>query len=719
MEQRVRPNQTPVIEVDPEKCANCHACISVCPVKFCINGSGEYVDINHDLCIGCGSCLEACTHDARRWVDDSDAFFEALRNGEKMVAIVAPATAAGFPEDYLRLNGYLKRLGVAAFFDVSFGAELTVRSYVEHVRRNEPDMVIAQPCPAVVSYIETYQPELLPYLAPAHSPMAHTMIMVRQHFPAYQTHRFAVISPCLAKRREFDEIGLGDYNVTFRSLRQHLDSRDIRLSEYDEVPFEGPSAERAVVFPTPGGLMRTVTRDAPAVASSTRKVEGPATVYEYLASLPKAMEKGLQPLLVDCLNCELGCNVGPGTDNHGLPRDHVESLVERRRKDAESAYRQGPFGGLRWRKRVRRQVSRYWRPGLYDRAYTDRSDTFRIRIPGHDEKWSIYHSMLKYSEADLFNCSSCGYGSCETMATAIHNGLNRSENCHHYQHELIRREQLSTKDLFASLRDGIDTAEARLGGLLASLDLLNSQTREQVGALSQSSAAIEQMMQSIRTTSQGSIERRDSLAGLSKAAGQARGEMARTAAAISDIERSVAGIRELTDTIDDVAESTNLLSMNASIEAAHAGSAGSGFAVVAGEIRSLANTTKKRVMEIRNAGDHIAESVRASSDVTRAADTSIRGFATDAEEVGNGMLDFIHSMEQLSAGTGQISDALGHLQELSKQLTEVHATMTGDLQGLRDSFDAITRSSQETQQSIERLSRTANGSPESPARPGP
>jgi ferredoxin len=160
---------SPVIALDDEKCVNCHMCISVCPVKFCIDGSGEKVKINHDLCIGCGSCIVACEHEARSGIDDTDDFFAALSRKKAMIAIMAPAAAALFPGQLPRLNGWLKYMGVLGIFDVSFGAELTVASYLRHVEINKPRMVIAQPCPAIVSYIELFQPELLPCLAPADS----------------------------------------------------------------------------------------------------------------------------------------------------------------------------------------------------------------------------------------------------------------------------------------------------------------------------------------------------------------------------------------------------------------------------------------------------------------------------------------------------------------------------------------------------------------------
>ena len=95
----------PVINVDKDKCCNCHRCIAVCPVKLCNDGSGDYVTLNHDLCIGCGACIEACTHDARTGIDDSEEFFEAVKSGTPLVAIVAPAAAVNFKGRDLELNG--------------------------------------------------------------------------------------------------------------------------------------------------------------------------------------------------------------------------------------------------------------------------------------------------------------------------------------------------------------------------------------------------------------------------------------------------------------------------------------------------------------------------------------------------------------------------------------------------------------------------------------
>ena len=319
---------SPVIHVDEEKCVNCHKCISVCPVKICIDGSGEKVTINHNLCIGCGQCIPACTHKARAGLDDSEAFWKALKHKEKLVVIVAPALAAHYPQTLLRLNGYLEHLGVSACFDVSFGAELTVKSYLEHIKENNPPTVISQPCPAVVTYIQIYQPELLPYLAPADSPMVHTIKMIKEFFPEFRSHKVAVLSPCIAKRREFDETGLGDFNVTIENLNLKLKKEGVLLENFPEVDFRNPPAERAVLFSTPGGLKATVEREIKEGSVSIKKIEGHTSVYPYLKDLPSMLLQKANPLLVDCLNCEKGCNGGTGTGAVHWPHDLLESLVE-------------------------------------------------------------------------------------------------------------------------------------------------------------------------------------------------------------------------------------------------------------------------------------------------------------------------------------------------------------------------------------------------------
>jgi iron only hydrogenase large subunit-like protein len=526
-------NLSPVIEVDKNKCVNCHACISACPVKFCNNGSGDHISIDANICIGCGQCIEKCTHQARYGVDDFDQFFSEIQRRTQYVAVVAPAVAANFPHKYLNLNGWLKSLGVSAFFDVSFGAELTVKSYLEHVKQNHPKCVIAQPCPALVTYIQIYKPELMPYLAPADSPMMHTIKMIRRYFPQYQRHKIVVISPCFAKRREFDEVYPDALNVTYQSIDKHLRENHISLQAYPEVDFANPPAERAVLFSTPGGLLRTAAREVPGISENTRKIEGSHVIYNYLEHLIEMVRQGKTPLLIDCLNCEMGCNGGTATLTKNKPVDEVEHLIEERNRQMQRRYQENRKRLFKpTENRLKKNINDYWAPGLYGRRYEDLSGNNTLRTPDRQQLQEIYRSMYKFNDEDIYNCSSCGYGTCEKMATAIFNGLNKPENCHHFQAEEISKLKDESVERKKKVRDEF----------IQVVEQFQVKLKDMTSRINESAHVTERLNQILKA-------------------------------------------------INDISLQTKLLSLNASIEAAHAGDAGKGFAVVAHEVGGLAKRT--------------------------------------------------------------------------------------------------------------------------------
>ncbi len=544
----------PVITVDKDKCVNCHACISACPVKYCNDCSGSFVDINPNLCIGCGNCLDACSHGARIGIDDFSTFINRSENGYKFIAIVAPATAASFPGEYLKLNGWLATMGVEAFFDVSFGAELTVKSYINYIKKNNPATVIAQPCPAIVNYIQIYRPELIEYLSPCDSPMLHTVKMIHKYYPQYAQHKVIAVSPCYAKKREFHETGYDDkiYNVTIISLMDYLRDNQIILSEYDEIDFINPSAERAVVFSTPGGLLETAEREVPEIRNKTRKTEGVDTVYKYLDSLSESISLNSAPLLVDCLNCEMGCNGGTGTYNRKLNHDYLEKVVNARKEEMKNRYKAGVLS--KNRNSLKNNIQKHWDESDYNRSYLNLSGNIILNKPADADMKRVYASMYKHTDEDIYNCSACGYNRCENMAYAVYNGLNKPENCHYYKTQQIKIEH--------------DKAEKNLNLVNEALNEIEE---------SNLSSLVEKML----TFSQ---EQLDSLMKLS----EEMNNSIETAHKFMPIVKS----------ISDISLQTKLLAINASIEAAHAGNAGSGFSVVAEEVKKLAKITQDEVNKI-------------------------------------------------------------------------------------------------------------------------
>ncbi|MDR1479285.1 MAG: methyl-accepting chemotaxis protein [Planctomycetaceae bacterium] len=540
---------SPVVRVNESRCVNCNVCIRVCPVRYCNDGSnGHNIALNHDLCIGCGSCIRACSHGAREIIDDTDRFLADVQRGVKIIAIVAPAIAANFPEHYFQFNTWLRSVGVKAIFDVSFGAELTVKSYLEYVKERNPELVIAQPCPAIVTYIQIYRPELIPYLAPAQSPMLHTIQMIREYYKQFADHKIVVISPCIAKKREFEETQLGDYNVTMAKLDDYFREQQIDLSRFEATDYDNPAAERAVLFSTPGGLMRTAMREVTGIEENIRKIEGPG-VYHYLDHLDASRKAKTNPLLIDCLNCEMGCNAGTGTkharNDSPLAQDELESLVEQRSKALRDLYfdEQKKHPSEDSYEILHQQIDAYWKPTIYNRRYLNLKENNIIQRPTQPQREQIYaHTLLKKDEKDILDCGACGYHSCAEMAIALHNGLSRSELCFHKQQNELK----------------ISEEGAR------------KQSEKQEKFTEAFFREIEGMVKQVNET----------------------------ARLMREINDGAGEIASVIDVVSKIARQTNLLALNASIEAARAGRAGAGFSVVADEVRKLAKSSTEAATRI-------------------------------------------------------------------------------------------------------------------------
>jgi Na+-translocating ferredoxin:NAD+ oxidoreductase RNF subunit RnfB len=490
-----------------------------------------------------------------------------------MIAVIAPAVAASFPKKYLHLNTWLKSLGVEAVFDVSFGAELTVKSYLEHIKKNNPKLVIAQPCPAIVTYIQIYRPELIPYLAPAHSPMLHTIQMVKEYYSEYRHHKVAVISPCAAKKREFEEARLGDYNVTMSKLDDYLKDKRIDLSRFAPSDYDNPPAERAVLFSTPGGLMRTAMREVPGIDENIRKIEGPS-VYHYLDHLNESVKSGFNPLVIDCLNCEFGCNGGTGTKRIHSSQDELEHLIEERSNTMRGMYTQSEQDHPEL---LHERIDSYWGPGIYDRRYLNLRENNTVKRPSEQQIQIIYRDQLSKKDAeDIHNCGACGYRSCEEMATALYNGLSRPELCF--------------------VKERIELTESH----------------KQV---SKESAEREQFATSLFKELEGMVS-----------------NVNETASLINEVNGGMDEMLNMIAVIAKIARQTNLLALNASIEAARAGSHGKGFAVVAQEVRELSKSSNDAATRIAELVTGSSTQIDSGAALSKKVESTLVGIMDSAKQ---------------------------------------------------------------------------------------
>ena len=433
-----------------DNCVGCNKCIATCScVGACVSTEADEngrsrIMVDGSKCIACGACFDACEHNAREYTDDTEAFFDDLSRGENISILIAPAFKANYPDEYGRVLGILKNLGVKRMINVSFGADITTWGYINYIQRYDFHGGISQPCPAVVTYIEKYHPELIPKLFPVQSPLMCAAIYARSKMGV--TGRFAFISPCIAKKLEIDDPknqGLVSYNVTFSHLIEYVRSHGLDAEPVtDEIEYGLGS-----FYPTPGGLMENV-RWLLGEDTFIREICGEKRLYAYLRGNAKTIAEGTGAfLLYDALNCENGCICGTAVDPEVSGNDKALSnllkIRESVKRDSDGAWARD----LTPAQRMDLLNEQFSDLDLDDylREYTDLSGDVKERIPNESDLELIYLMMRKDTEESRrINCSSCGYDTCRDMACAIHNGFNHRENCVYYLKKEVEdeREQL-------------------------------------------------------------------------------------------------------------------------------------------------------------------------------------------------------------------------------------------------------------------------------------
>ncbi|MDR3115908.1 MAG: methyl-accepting chemotaxis protein [Treponema sp.] len=206
--------------------------------------------------------------------------------------------------------------------------------------------------------------------------------------------------------------------------------------------------------------------------------------------------------------------------------------------------------------------------------------------------------------------------------------------------------------------------------IIASIEQLNQHLETQAGHITQSSSAIEQMLANIASVTQTLVKNDENVKRLSQVSDAGRTGLQEVSTDIQEIAKESEGLLEITAVMESIASQTNLLSMNAAIEAAHAGESGKGFAVVADEIRKLAessseqsNTIASVLKKIKESIDKIALSTDAVIERFEAIDRSVKIVSDQEEQIRR-------SMEEQGTGSKQILESISKLNDISHIIKE-------------------------------------------------
>ena len=333
--------------IDQDKCIKCGRCKEACPYnaiadvmrpcrKACVSGAisndeSKKAVIDNDKCIQCGACVIQCPFgaimDKSFIVDVIKILDESKKNKDIHVyAIIAPAISSQFT--YAKIEQVvsgIKKLGFHDVVEVALGADMVALNEAEEFKETveEKGYVTSSCCPAFVSYIKKYYPQLADKISNTVSPMIATARLIKD---IDDKAKVVFIGPCIAKKAEITEGELKedvDFVITFEELAAMLDAAEINLAECGDGELNNASYFGRI-FARSGGVTESIKH-----VIEVKKLDVDFTpvpcdgLKECDKSLKMAKVKRLNGNFIEGMACQGGCIAGPASLHHG-PKDKNE-----------------------------------------------------------------------------------------------------------------------------------------------------------------------------------------------------------------------------------------------------------------------------------------------------------------------------------------------------------------------------------------------------------
>lgn len=207
---------------------------------------------------------------------------------------------------------------------------------------------------------------------------------------------------------------------------------------------------------------------------------------------------------------------------------------------------------------------------------------------------------------------------------------------------------------------------------------------EQASAMEQSAASVRQMTGSLNRIAEQLHDRLSRMQGIVRYSDEGEEQMREAVDSMEATARMTEAMLETVDVINGISKQTDLLSMNAAIEAAHAGEAGSGFSVVAEEIRRLSEDVAENTRNVSRILQDMAERIVSNVTAMSSSGTTFSKIRTEIGELFTEMEDMNDQTQQMSAGTLELDAVITRVQDLTTNVRDSSDDMSTRMQALKN-----------------------------------
>ncbi len=271
----------------------------------------------------------------------------------------------------------------------------------------------------------------------------------------------------------------------------------------------------------------------------------------------------------------------------------------------------------------------------------------------------------------------------------------------------------SIKKQMVSLDDSLSESASALEQMTGNIGSMDDQILDQSAMVEESTAAITQMIASLNNVNAVAQNKRETTKALTSVAQEGKEKISSTSEAFKTVVENIKQIQDMASTISGIAARTNLLSMNAAIEAAHAGDAGRGFAVVAEEIRKLADSSGESSKRITQVIKDVTASVAETDRNVEVTSQAFEKIVLEVNDTVNAFSEIEQSVAELNQGgkqilesTTQINNVTISIRNGSKEIKEGTRLILENSSTVKDISNVVTTGMTESTAGVREINKS-------------